>query len=344
MNRVRTAANRARRRRHRRSASEPEQVAEPDRQAWSSSTTAHREEHAGHEARPVQRVVPDRERLALQPEDHLLVRDQTRQPHRVHVHAARRSAAPRRRRRSSRSVGSAAQSPAPAASRAACMRRMVSSDVPDGRVPLTVVMELDDLRAGHERGAELGAAHHQGGPDGEVRRHDGVRLARRTSSRRCLEVALVEPVVPHTACTPWSAHQRRLSRAAVGDGEVDRHLGAGREQRPRARRRSRRPLRVQAGDIVEPATCCGRVDGGDELEVARSPAPPRRPPLPCARLLRTPLRASRHHRSCWGKPPASGAEVSRYSGEVGLDERPDHRQGPRAGQHLLGGGIALRRR
>src|SRR5215472_6839149 len=45
---------------------------------------AYGEQHPRHERGPVQRVVPDRQRLAGPAEQHLLVRHQARHPHRVH--------------------------------------------------------------------------------------------------------------------------------------------------------------------------------------------------------------------------------------------------------------------
>ena len=52
---------------------------------------------------------------------------------------------------------------------AACMRRAVSSQVPEGASPAPrLAVQLDDLRARHERGTHLCATHHQGGADGEV--------------------------------------------------------------------------------------------------------------------------------------------------------------------------------
>ena len=50
--------------------------------------------HAGHEASSIERVVPDRERLALETEDDLLVGHEPSQPNRVDVHASLRPSAP----------------------------------------------------------------------------------------------------------------------------------------------------------------------------------------------------------------------------------------------------------
>ena len=53
-----------------------EEWLDPDSEPWPVDDRAHREEHAGHEGRPVQRVVPQREGLPRAAEEHFLVRDQ----------------------------------------------------------------------------------------------------------------------------------------------------------------------------------------------------------------------------------------------------------------------------
>ena len=98
--------------------------------------------------------------------------------HRVHVQAALRTSSSRSRDDLGLGrVGSPVPGPGRVA-RAACMRRDGLEGGPRGRIALAFVMELDDLRAGHERGAQLRATHHQRGADGEVRGHDRMGVAR----------------------------------------------------------------------------------------------------------------------------------------------------------------------
>jgi len=56
---------------------EVEQFRDPHGQPRELRDPADRQKHAGHEAHPVQGVVPDRQCLALQTEDHLLVSHET---------------------------------------------------------------------------------------------------------------------------------------------------------------------------------------------------------------------------------------------------------------------------
>src|SRR6516165_1226588 len=65
----------------------PEQRPDAHGDPWGQRRqAADREQHAWQERRPVQRIVPDRQRLSVPAEQHLLMRHQPRQPHRVHVH------------------------------------------------------------------------------------------------------------------------------------------------------------------------------------------------------------------------------------------------------------------
>jgi hypothetical protein len=52
------------------------------------------------------------------------------------------------------------------------MRRIGLERGPGRRIALSVMVQLDDLHAGDDGRAQLCAAHHQGGADGEVRGHD----------------------------------------------------------------------------------------------------------------------------------------------------------------------------
>ena len=112
-----------------------------------------REQDARHERAAVDRVVADRERLALAAEDDLLVRDEPGQPHRVDrlVHVAAGLGD-----QLGRALGGARRG-----------------------VELAVVVELDDLDLGHVLGAiRLRRVHHQHGADREVGRHEHVGAVR----------------------------------------------------------------------------------------------------------------------------------------------------------------------
>src|SRR5690606_31296117 len=58
-----------------------EEVLEADSESRAGRDPADAEQHTGHERRPSQRVVPDRERLVVAAEQDLLVRDQASKPH-----------------------------------------------------------------------------------------------------------------------------------------------------------------------------------------------------------------------------------------------------------------------
>ena len=62
-------------------------------EAGAPADLPHRQQHPGHEARAVDRVMADRERLALPAEDHLLVGDEATEADRVDADAGRPLAA-----------------------------------------------------------------------------------------------------------------------------------------------------------------------------------------------------------------------------------------------------------
>ena len=131
-------------------------------------------------------------------EQHLLVRDQPAQPHRVHRHAvdvgaARAVAAPWRvasgMRRAGRPRARAAAISCGGARRGAARR-----------VDLVRVVQLDDLDRLEEAGRLRGEPHHQHRADGEVRRdeHADARARRRASARTASSRSSSKPVVPTT--------------------------------------------------------------------------------------------------------------------------------------------------
>ena len=107
---------------------QPEVVLEPDGEAGVLRDPAHPGEHARHERLPVEGVVPDRQHLPHPAQQHLLVRDEPAQPHRVDGDAVDASAP----RAESSLVVASGTSPRPASARAAATSRAVRAAVPDG--------------------------------------------------------------------------------------------------------------------------------------------------------------------------------------------------------------------
>ena len=146
---------------HRRPASK--QMLEPDERRLGELRDApHREQHARHEGLAVDRVVADRERLAEVAEDHLLVGDEARQPHRVD-----------RRRRAA--VASAISS-------------AVRAAVPLGASSLPSWCSSMISAFAMCRGGLGGEAHHQHRADREVRGDEDVRAGAPPASRSGAEV------------------------------------------------------------------------------------------------------------------------------------------------------------
>ena len=161
-------------------------------------------------------------------------------------------------------------------------------------VELAVVVQLDDLGAVRTGRGQLGEAHHQHRADGEVGGHDdGVGAPtpakRRASSARS---ASVNPVVPTTAWTP-----ARRTRPG-GPGRLDPvkstdHLGPGRSQRRRSRRRpevhpprrscpERLPGRCRPHRGRRPRPARGRSASSDGPAHLTGPSARRHPPPPPA--------------------------------------------------------------
>ena len=170
----------------------PSRASRPDREARPRSDGLDRHHDPGHERRPVGGVVTDRERLPLAAEDDLLVRHQTREPHRVDADAVDVAAA---------CAAHALVAGLAVRRRAACRRHP-----PRGRhrrsrrrVGLVLVVELDDLGVGQVPDRLFGEALHQHGADREVRGDEHA------------DVALLRPRRDRDR-TPW-CRSRRGSRA-----------------------------------------------------------------------------------------------------------------------------------
>ena len=163
-----------------------------------------------HEAVAVDRVVADRERLALAAEDDLLVGDQAWEADRV-----------------DRLVDVASP-----------LRDQLGGPLRGSRrgVELAVVMELDDLALGHVLGCLLGELHHQDGADREVRGDEALGVAI-GPVHRALQLVQVEA---------RRAHHRVDAGLDRLDG-VRRTRSRGSRTRPSRRRpRAPRPARPRA--------------------------------------------------------------------------------------------------
>ena len=162
------------------------------------------------------------------------------------------------------------------------MRCTVIMAVPDGASALAVVVQLDHLGRLEERRRQLGEAHHQHGPDGEVRAPPGSCSSVKAVASSSRSSA-VRPVVPMTAWTPWCGAPRGVGAGGARDGEVDGDLGAGLGQRvrPGGDRDALDDLAGAAPDRRRPPAR------------ARGRRRPRcTPSRPCGRRHRTPPRGS----------------------------------------------------
>ena len=203
---------------------------EPDGEPRPAGDLAHRQQHAGHERRPVEGVVPDGQGLPRAAEQHLLVGDQAAQPHRVHrdpVDVARRGRRPAR--------GRGVRQRAAARPRGARRRpaRAVRRAVPLGASALSGWCSSTISTDSKNRAACAAKRIISTAPMREVRRdeHADARARRPASRAPSRGAPSSKPVVPTTAWMPCSTQNRRLSITDVGVGEVDRDLGAGVDQR-----------------------------------------------------------------------------------------------------------------
>jgi hypothetical protein len=173
------------------------QLLEPDREAVGQSRhPAHRQQHAGHEGAAVDRVVAQRQGLALAAEDHFLVGDEARQPHRV-----------------DRLVDVAA---------GRVDQLLGALGGARGRVELAVVVQLDDLALGHVRRDRLRHLHQQHGADREVGGDEAVGARCLGSCPGGVEVEAGGADDGVDAGLEAGPH---VAERGIGDGEVDDDVG-----------------------------------------------------------------------------------------------------------------------
>ena len=145
------------------------------------------------------------------------------------------------------------------------------------RVPLGLVVQLDDLGAVEPGRGQRGEAHHEDGTDGEVGGDHAVgpRVPAAGSNAGGSRPGRspVNPVVPDHGVDAGIGAERQCGPGHVEVGEVDRHLRAGRRQRvqcaghdtchrssaPRRRRLPRRAARP-------PCSGVGGIDCGHQVE------------------------------------------------------------------------------
>ena len=229
-----------------RGSAEVEEGVEADGEARVVADRAHAGQHARGERDPVERVVPDGERLPRRAEEDLLVRHEAAHPQAVDAYAVDVGAA-----RAVEAGGVASGIGAlPASRRAAAISSAVRRAVPDGRVGLVGVVQLDDLdRLEERRGLR--------------------RRSASSGSRRCEKLGAIstptpgasashasswssrswsKPVVPTTAWMPCSMQKRRLSITTSGWVKSTTTCGA------------------RAGELLE---VVAGVDRGHQLGVGR---------------------------------------------------------------------------
>ena len=225
----------------------------------------------------------------------------------------------------------------------------------DGRprrsVALGVMVQLDDLDPVHERGGELAHPHQEHRPDGEVRRHHGVRTGRAPKARP----GRGQVVGPSPSSPPPRGPRGRRTRPGVAPGgratvKSTATSAPAPARAPTSPATSRSAPRHQLGERPPAAVGSTRPPAR-----GRRPGPrPGRPPGPCG-----PLRRARPHRP-WARPTLRPPRSNRATGapggprqqgqpggqeghraEPGEHESPGHRRRlvdeghpPRAGRHV----------
>ena len=228
------------------------------------------------------------------------------------------------------------------------------------RVKLAVVVELDDFGPTEVRRGHLGKAHHQDGPDGEVRRHDAVRRARSGAGKAPGQVRVVllgQAGRAHDRMDPGFGAVGQGEAGGIDAGEVHHHLDTQVGQHLETTRDGQ-PAGVGADHSTEVGTPDCGVHGGHQLEVGMAEHGPAHLPAhlppgsddpdshaghPTVATTGIPggwsLRAGRSEPT--GPEPGhlgESTQAERSSIEVGLVERSHHRQRPRGG-HQLGRGV-----
>src|SRR5918996_1579627 len=254
-----------------------QQRVEPDGQSRPPTHLFHGQHHTRHEARAVVGVVADGQRLAGGAQQHLLVRDQAPQAHRVHGDPASRHRPP-----------GAGQHLLAGGVLAPLGRRV--GHAPGGqhggarrRVDLLVVVQLDDLGGLEPRSRELGEAHHEHGPDGEVGRDQAVAAGEGRAD--AVVVLGREPGGSHDRVHPVLGRPGEVGPGGVQGREVHDNLGVDGQQRRRIGVDVH--VGVDAGGVPQVEARVVRIDGAHQLELGvfgngpahGAPHAPSRPPL-----------------------------------------------------------------
>jgi len=131
-------------------------------------------------------------------------------------------------------------------------------------VDLLVVVQLDDLGRFEVGRGQLGEAHHQHGPDGEVGGHEAVAAGE--AGGELLIVGGREPRRADHGMDAVRRAPRQVGPGRVDVGEVDRHLGLGPRQGLDVGRHLQ-PPQLGAGHAPEVDAGVERVDCGDEQQL-----------------------------------------------------------------------------
>jgi len=199
-------------------ASETEVGVEADRDAGELGDALHADEHARHERRAVDRVVPDPEGLTGRAENDLLMSDRADHPYPVDPDSSRAFATAGT---GIDLVGRGVGSPIRRGGR----HPLGGVGCGAGRgVDLGVVVKLDDF-GGLEMGSgEFGHADHQDGADREVRGDE--RIARSEQGLELLKIVLAEAGRPDDGMDAVGRGEPDRLPGDLEHGEVDHDLGS----------------------------------------------------------------------------------------------------------------------
>ena len=277
------------------------------------SDLLHGEQHAGHERGAVVGVVADRE--ASGPSCRAAPPGGRPAPAGARSGRGCRPARPRPARPATTSCGSGR---APTSARPPAMRCTVIIAVPDGASALASWCS-----------SITSAVSKYGAASSAKRIISTAPMAKLGATRQLLVVkalasssrsAAVKPVVPTTAWTPWSAHQRAFSRAAASDREVDGHLDAGLghgagDRAPRRPRRRTSP--AWAGSTAATSSRSGSAATASHTVVPIRPPAPNTP----TRIVTTSDRTSHRMRYGLSLPNVGPTSELLRAGRRGRGER-----------------------
>ncbi len=131
-----------------------------------------------------------------------------------------------------------------------------------GRIDLGIVVQLDDLGRLEVGRGDLGEAHHEHRPDGEVRRDDAVALGERLLERGV--VGLGEAGRARHGVDALAGQPEQVRSCRFEMGEVDGHVDPGVEEGVRAL--GDLPGAVDPRDLTQVEPGVVRIDCGNQLQ------------------------------------------------------------------------------